>query len=316
MEHEFEKPGPYAKYASEFLGLNEIISEENETWSIKNIDVKTSEELDPSEFYVIESNTLMQFNSLSLKREGLILDINPEIFNKDIVVVTRENDFQGFQFTDLGSDEYFEVSRDTSYRIVEIDTAFIKIPYLVEQKKPLSINQLAENAAKTLLELRDGKQMILTGEANVFPQGSASIIEMNRMEREYLALFTGKTYKETKTYVYELIPLRSMISAPVTLFKFSEVTGPVDPAKPGGNPVYIEFVPALKTKELVVVKNPEIVPDESKVPVKRFDKLYYRVPDIVNIRISNNKELIYNSRKLVYQFGEVITLPENYIIGN
>jgi hypothetical protein len=26
-------------------------------------------------------------------------------------------------------------------------------------------------------------------------------------------------------------------------------------------------------------------------------------------------ETLYNSRKLVYQFGEILQLPENYIIG-
>jgi hypothetical protein len=315
VEHEYEKPGPYAKYAGEYLGLQNVISEENESWSIINIDVKTSEELDPSEFYVIESNTLMQTNAFSLKREGLILDLNPELYNKDISGNLVQNSFQGFQFTDMGSDEYFEVTRDTAYRVVEIDTAFIRIPYLVEKKKPLGIDQLAENAAKTLLDLRDGKQMILTGEANVFPQGDASIVEMNRLEKEYLALFTGKTYSEIKTYSYDLIPIKSMISAPVTLFKFSELTGVIDLSKPGGNPVNIEFVPALKTKELMVVKKPETSSDQSKVPARNFDKLYYRIPDIVNIRISSKNGVISNLRKLIYQFGEVITLPENYIIG-
>ena len=82
----------------------------------------------------------------------------------------------------MGSDEYYMVTRDTAYRVVEIDTAFIKIPYLVEKKKQLGIDQLAENAAKALLELRDGKQMILSGEANVFPQDASPINEINRME--------------------------------------------------------------------------------------------------------------------------------------
>ena len=75
VEYEYEIPGPYSKYAGELLGLTDIIREENETWSVKNLDVITAQELDPSEFYVINSNTLMQSNVLSLKKEGLILDI-------------------------------------------------------------------------------------------------------------------------------------------------------------------------------------------------------------------------------------------------
>jgi len=309
VEHEYEKPGPYSKYAGAFLGLDDIISEENETWTIKNIDIITYEELDPSEFYVIESNSLIQSNALLLKKEGLILDINPSLYNKIPKSSGSDNiDFPGFRFSDMGSYEYFNIDQDTTYRVVEIDTAFIRIPYMVEKRKPLTAEQLAENAARTLLDIREGKQMILTGEANVFPQDASSINEMNSMEKEYLALFAGKTYRETKTYFYDFIPDKSIVENPVVLFKFSEMTGIIDPSKPGGNIVNIEFVPALRTKDVVFVTKPD--------QDNNFDRLYYRIPDIVNIRISDNKDLNFNYRKLIYQFGEVITLPANYILGN
>jgi len=35
----------------------------------------------------------------------------------------------------------------------------------------------------------------------------------------------------------------------------------------------------------------------------------------VDIRINMGSEKLFNSRKLIYQFGEVIQLPANYIIG-
>lgn len=312
VEHEIEKPGPYAKYAGEFLGLSDVINEENETWTIKSIDVKTSQEIDPSEFYIIESNTLFQTNVLSLKNEGLIMDLNPDIYNSiPGKTTTEDNSFKGFQYNDMGAYEYFMVTRDTSYRVVEVDTAFIRIPYLVEKKKPLSIDILAENAAKTLLELRDGKQMILTGEANVFPQDASSIAEMNRMEREYLELFTGKTWIETKTYAYEVTPSKSGLTTEQVLFKFSDVMGVIETSEQGGSPVTLELVPALKTKDLVMLTKPQA----SSSREAEFDKLYYRVPDVVNVKINTENQTLYNSRKLIYQFGEIVTLPANYIIG-
>ena len=312
VEHEIEKPGPYSKYAGEFLGLSDVINEENETWIIKGIDVKTSQEIDPSEFYIIESNTLFQSNVLSLKKEGLIMDLNPDTYNSISGKSTIEDDsFKGFQYNDMGAYEYFMVSRDTSYRVVEVDTAFIRIPYLVEKKRPLTIDVLAENAAKTLLELRDGKQMILTGEANVFPQDASAIIEMNRMEREYLELFTGKTWNETKTFVYEVIPSKSLPSTPQVIFKFSDVMGVIEPSGQGGTPVTIELVPALKTKDLVMINKSQASSSRDEA----FDKLYYRVPDVVNVKVISESETLYNSRKLIYQLGEIVTLPANYIIG-
>jgi hypothetical protein len=313
LEHTFERPGPYAKYAGELIGLKDVINEENEWWTIKNIDFVTYEELDPSEFYIIKTNTLVQTNALLLKREGLILDINPEIYNKNISrtdLVT--NEFRGFDFSDLGADEYYQVSRDTSYRVVEIDTAFIKIPYLVEKNKPLGIEKLAENAAKTLLDLRDGKQMILMGEANVFPQDPSAIAEMNRIENEYLTLFTGKTWTETITYNYDLIPDKSMEKSPAVLFKFSEMAGIINVSGTGGTPVTVEFVPANKTRDIVMIDKPQSDPES----VNKYDRLFYRIPDVVDIRVSSNKKIINESRKLIYQFGTVVQLPSNYILGN
>ena len=81
FERTIEKPGPYARYAGELLGLDKVITEENESWTIDGITVTSHDELDPSEFYIIESNSLFQTNVLALKKEGLILDLNPESLN-------------------------------------------------------------------------------------------------------------------------------------------------------------------------------------------------------------------------------------------
>jgi len=45
------------------------------------------------------------------------------------------------------------------------------------------------------------------------------------------------------------------------------------------------------------------------------DKLYYRYLILVNIVIRMEDEQLYSSRKWIYQFGEVMQLPGNYIIG-
>jgi hypothetical protein len=310
MERTIEKPGPYARFASDLLGLNDVILSESESWSIEGITVKTHEELDPSEFYVIESNTLFQTNVLALRKEGLILDLNPGIFYSDKnQTEIKEHKFSQFSSFDLGSDEYFQQQSDTVYKRVNIDSSFIRIPYIVEKKKRLTIDQLAEKAARRLMEMREGKHLILTGEANVFPQSEDAINEMNRLEKEYTELFSGKTWKETRTFSYQIIPKKEMAGKPVELFQFSEVTGPVTGTIKGGVPVRVELIPEQKTKDLTIISKPV----KSNPP--KFDKLFYRVPDVVNIKISHGSEILFNSRRLIYQFGKVIQLPANYIIG-
>jgi hypothetical protein len=69
MERTIEKPGPYAQFAEDLLGLTDVIKNENESWSIESITVKSHDELDPSEYYVISSTSLFQTNVLALRKE-------------------------------------------------------------------------------------------------------------------------------------------------------------------------------------------------------------------------------------------------------
>lgn len=130
------------------------------------------------------------------------------------------------------------------------------------------------------------------------------------MERELTELFTGKTLKDTRTVIYNISPEIDMADNPIVILKFSEVTGPEEVTAENGIPVVMELVPEQKTKDLSLIKR---VQPESSEPV--LDKLFYRIPDVVNVIIRIGDETLYNSRKLIYQFGEVLQLPANYIIG-
>jgi hypothetical protein len=311
FERTIRKTGPYSRYANDLLGLDDIITEDSETWAITGITVNSHEELDPSEFYVIESNTLFQTNVLALKKEGLILDLNPVLFSSiGNSSLSNEMEINQFQSKDLGSDEYYMVQSDTAYKRLSIDSSFVRIPYVVEKKKRLGVDQLAERAAKRLMEMREGKHLILTGEATVFPQSDDAIIEMNRLEKDYMELFTGKTITQKIKYTYQIIPNKDTDNKHLTLFQFSERTGPLQGNLKGGVPITLEIVPEQKTKDLAIIKKQKAEPQD-----QTFDKLYYRVPDVVNLKIGMGTDTFLNARKLVYQFGEVIQLPANYIIG-
>jgi len=307
-----EVPGPYAGFADEMLGLNDVITKENERWSLADVTMNCVEELDPLQFYIIQGTTLMQTNLLALKKNGLVLDINPEVYSE-----TGFSGNQGGQngtgllFPDMGAQEYVSTKTDTAYRVVKADTVFIRVPYLIEKKKEMTLEAQASDAADRLLELREGKHMILTGETNIFPQDGAAIDEINRLDREYTALFAGKSMTETKHFRVWFTPVLSMATEKRTIFRFSETGGVLPAADSKGTPVLIEMTPSYKTKNLNLITRPDSSEREAKAP----DKLYYRVPDVVDIRISSGNETLYSGRKLIYQFGNTVTLPSNFIIG-
>jgi hypothetical protein len=310
-ERIIEKPGPYSRFAGDLLGLTDIIKTDNEFWKLKSINVGTHQELDPDEFYVIGTSTLFYTNVLALKESGLILDLNREIQNSsDLIENDRKTDLSSLKIYDLGADEYYQNRKDTLYKVVSVDTAFVKIPYLIEKKQKLTIDMLAEKAAVRLMELRDGKHLILTGETNVFPQNEAAINEINRLEKEYTELFTGKILKEVRTFSFHIIPVKDSAGKQTTICWFSESTGPGTTSMKSAIPVNMEFIPEMKTSHIREISSKETGSSGAK-----YNKLFYRIPEVVTIRVTFGNELINTSRKLIYQFGEVLRLPENYIIG-
>lgn len=308
-EHVIEKPGPYSRYANDLLGLRDVITSESEYWTITGLTVSTHEELDPDQFYVITAGSEFRTNVLAMKRQGLILDLNPGLYNSSgRFSIEDDSDLERLNVYDLGSDEYFLQKKDTLYRVVNLDTTFIRVPYLVEKKQKLTIDQLAAKAAVRLMELRDGKHLILTGETNLFPQDDAAINEMNRIEKEYTELFTGKTLTARRKFRYQVIPGRQKAGEKIVLCRFSEATGFSDPSSGPGTPVEVEFIPERKTSGLNITTGKS---GSSSAPT---DKLYYRVPDVASVKISVGSNVLNSTRKLIYQFGEIVRLPSNYLI--
>jgi hypothetical protein len=311
IERTIMVPGPYAAYAEDLLGLKNVVKTRDERWSIISISVKSYEEVDPSEYYVIQSTGMFRSNVLALKKEGVILDINPAVNSQEITSSgSGELNLNGIRYLDLGSDEYYQVQTDTAFRRVKVDSSFIRIPYIVEKKKKLTTDQLAERAAKRLMDLRDGKVLILSGEANVFPQNDASINEINRMEKDYTELFTGKYINESKCYSFQFIPQKESSGKPFTLFTFSETNGPAEAGSVSGIPVTVEIIPEQKAKDITIIESGE-TGSSSTVS----DRLFYRIPDVATVRISIDGNTLFSSRELIYQLGEVMQLPSNYIIG-
>lgn len=311
-EKRVEIPGPYARFAQEMTGLDRVIKTGSESWSIVDIELNTLEELDPSQFYVIQGTTLMQTNMLALRKSGLVLDINPALYDRaGYSEMQNGTHHTGPLFPDRGAYEYGSTRTDTAYRVVKTDTAFIRIPYLVQSKKGITPEEEAREAADRLFELREGRHMILTGETNIFPQDGAAIDEINRLEREYTALFAGKTWTERKSFMIWVTPDLSLAGRKTPVFTFSEAAGVSTSVSNGGAQVVMEITPSGKTTQLNMVT----IPATSQKETSATDKLFYRVPDVAEITITLGNERLCTARKLVYQFGKIVNLPSNFIIG-
>jgi len=168
------KHGPYYKYAEKYLGISDVSDEDWVEWTISDIKIRGEEEIDPEQYYLLESNGPMEVNALALLKSGLILTPNPRTYEEKPAIqsVIFEKPEQVFH-TDLSVKRNITFVYDTNYRFIETDTGFVQVPYLYEREVQLTLEEQAEEAANFIIKIRKRRFKLMSGQYDVFPEGIA-----------------------------------------------------------------------------------------------------------------------------------------------
>jgi len=305
--------GPYYRYAERYLGITNASSDDWEEWSITDIVVNSDEEIDPEHYYLLESNGPLKVNAMTLSKSGLILTPNPESYNDKQTVqsVVTENPEPLFH-TDLSVKRNFEIVYDTNYRFVETDSGFIRVPYLYERTVRLTLEQQAEEAANFIIKIRKRRFKLMSGQYDVFPEGIAlqyAVENLTILEKEYVALFVGKYKDEYYKVSYRFIPEKDPPPRPHVLFRFSTEFGLLSVNDLTGKPVLLEIAKHGTTT---------IIDDLTYKPVEEGEEdikpLFYRIPEVAGLRIIDEKKVLAEKDILIYQFGQIVRLPVNFML--
>ena len=309
FENELYIPGPYRKYTEKYLGMNEFIGSKESKWAIRGAQISTYSEPDPRQFYSVNqiSGPLKSSKYLELNRDGLI--ISPD---KSIAAGSpsfRDTETPAPYFTDISVNEYIFENSDTLFKTIIRDTSFVRIPVITRQRQAKTIEQKAEEAANFIFNIRNRRFMIASGSGEedepVVFDGKAmeiAIKELNRLEKEYLSLFLGKVYTRKFSQTYFVTPSGSNES--VTVARFSDTEGLLSADSLNGEPVSVELSLLGNTESLK--KN---VPQSPGNDI--FNTYYYRIPEVVSIRLSYKDFLFYESRGSIFQAGTLMSLPVN-----
>jgi hypothetical protein len=294
-------PGPYHEYAEKYLALEGVSHEAGESWQIKKITVFASGEPDPDFFYsvILEHKSGHSHNELDLLAStGLImlpgnLDMNGPF--DAALTIPEENEVY---YKDLSVKRNIEVKKETSYKRVFRDSIYVQVPVETETLVQKTTELKAEEAANFIIKLRKRRFRMLTGESEgEVPDESAGIVieELNRLEQEYLSLFTGKNIHESETRHFRYIPIQDRHTDQLVLFKISDNEGVFDSMSVKGKPVIMDIECLDLTRNLKAIKSPEVP-----------NTLYYRQPDLAGLTISLEGTILFESRLTVYQYGPVV----------
>ena len=272
--------GPYARYASQYLGIIGAPQTDKESYQLLGAKINYVEEPDPSSTFVFDAKTGAPIKAFQW------LTMVPKINNSQIL---KDNDYSGASiigdnpFKDVGATIYQEATNSGQEDVLS--------------STPKSVENMAAEAAATIFKLRKKRIEIICAEQgeNVFGAGlEAALLEINRLEKEYLSLFVGKRYVQAFVTEYPVLPKNGEMRSVVCRFTTEKgVTGPMDLS---ASPVTIEFKIEGKTR---------VVDGEAK----SSRMVMMRVPETVNMKVSFGEQTLAVDRAPIYQFANTIEVP-------
>ena len=311
VEKKIRKVGPFAGFSEKYIGISPKITADEVKWNIQSLTITEKGEVDPQHFYKLTSVENYEPNLIQLTPEGLIQGFNMkavDVANEITPQTLHENvDFE-IEYGQFSIDPNLLTKKDTVFKVVETDTAFIKVPELKELAFAKSVEDKAKEAAHQLFKLRKRRFKILTANYEVLPPDGKAyeviVRELDKLEKEYLSLFLGKEVRVLETGHFTYKPKATDKGG--VLFRISPEKGLVESDDLKAVPVRIELNNLGVTSELPVLPvDPTVVPDRL---------IYYRIPGQADVVISKGKQVVYHKRHLISQFGKIFSLPSQVLM--
>jgi hypothetical protein len=296
-------PGPFAKYAQKYLGIQHAPSKAEKIYSLKKVNIRKHHEADPDFIYTVSGITdpSQYANLTNLLKDSLILTAT-HFSGNQMNAYTFPAQSGDLLYTDLSVKRNFEAEKDVEISMVLPDTNYNVRPARRTVLKEKTPEQKAEEAANFLIKLKKRRFKLVAGQYEYMPNGesmAAALQELARIEEEYLALFIGRRVVSEIRRTYHYTPEAGKSSDRVVLFRFAPNSGFIDARETDGIPVMLELQAMHKTREL----------EGRKLPVKPgINTIPYRIADQVNMKLLAGEQVWAEAIYPVFQYGVPVTM--------
>lgn len=278
-----KKPGEFYKYAKKYLNIDNPITKESRTATLKSATVGTFGVPDTEERYAVQfKNGTAPYMLLSA--DNLPLAINTEKTLKAAPAILPEA---------------------TPAPPTPLETPAARQVVSEEMMQSQSTAKRAELAAAAIFAIRQTRSDLITGQADQTPPDGKSLQLMldnlEAQEQALMAMFVGTTAVSTDVATFN-VTADDNISRMVVA-RISPIDGIVDAVDLSGAPVYLD---------LTVTSRGEI-PVNDKGEELPFPKngLAYRIPGIANVKITFDDKIYFEEDEEMAQFGIVYGLAPN-----
>ncbi len=311
IENNFKK-GPFAEYADQYLGISNVALKDSFHYTLDKISISIYSEPDSDEIYLINAGKKKRLPSILLTSQGIIQSINASPTSEYYELAKNKS----AQFNQSELDDYFVpltkgqyLKNDTVFKTIQTDSSTIRIPVVNKSYVAKTNKDKAHDLAKILLDMREEKFSMLIGDLEEFPEGETFqtiMKEFEKLEKDYLPLFTGTTSIKKHTIQKDITPLHpdKQENQLYPVFAFNQKDGFID--LKGANEqdiVYLEISPATKVAELNKLYQQLDTSSSKKHGV------YYRVPEMVILTIKTLDKELMHGRTPLAQHGNIARQP-------
>lgn len=290
--------GPYAEFASRLLGISDFVKENKTEYSIKDVDIQLTNEIDPNAVYFISADEKSKepFPNVILDTDGVIL-----AFGHDNIPTNQTIKRESYIRNESNNIEKQEV---TFLEILDNEIEFDDDDDDEEEgRAPRKITK--EDKAKAALDkiskIRTAYYELISGFNEVSYGNTTSYMadNMKSLENEYISLFKGKIIKSTYKQTMYFTPDEKQANASVSITKIA------------GEQIKLQF----ESKNQLANINP--VNDETKT-TSQSNKLFYRMPVETTLKVLSGNNVIAEKQLVISQFGvlRVISVKNNKVLFN
>lgn len=303
LEQVNEVPGPFAPYATKYLGTTDYMKAKKVYYRLLSVKVAPVTIADPAQVFYVRfpenrsSKEIRRF-TLRLNDEGVLVGFGQEPGQKNTraSAASPESSSQMYVFSDYrkGFDMqagYMRAQKvDTIVRKITIDTVTIRRFLYKTGWVNLTEEERADDAAKQIKNIRTSRFNLLTGYQEVnYGEGIRYMdVELQKLEHEYMVLFLGREYRQMVVRSFVFDPEKKALSG--KLLQFTDEEG---------------LSHLLNIKARIVNPMTHVVGRKTVGP----DALFYRIPVKVVISVGSGSNPFYSDTFEVPQLGVITTVP-------
>lgn len=294
-------PGPYADYAQRMLGIEGVKKQRSEKYSILGVSLTDQVEPDSKQFYtlnILEGKSKTNFLEQAVRNNLIIkgdYKINSTLAQENSTKFTGE-----VLYTDVTMESNVEMKQQTIYKTIITDTSFVDVPVTTQQLERKTLEKKAEEAAKLILEIRSDRYYLAAGIVDPYPVNfdlKTALERLDKLEKDYLSLFVGKSFSEKLVKEYLAIPSEGLLNEELVLDRFSPEMG-FDAKE--GSAIHLD-ISAAGNSESFRNLLPQIPENEV------YNVFYYRIPEVCDLKVLNDKTVLLEKRLSIYQAGALVS---------